>query len=173
MIRRSALLLAAGTLALVLTGCATNNLSGLADDLRNAEVGAPVDVTQQDGSVILTSSADYMFPSGGWQIPSDSPVLDRMVPILSKLQNTKIVVTGYTDNTPVGPQLQGMGIANNVDLSTKRAQSVANYLASHGVNPKLLSAQGMGDSNPVVSNDTPQGRARNRRVSITLTGNGT
>ena len=173
MIRRSALLLAAGTLALVLTGCATNNLSGLAGDLRNAEVGAPVDVTQQDGSVILTSSADYMFPSGGWQIPSDSPVLDRMVPILSKLQNTKIVVTGYTDNTPVGPQLQGMGIANNVDLSTKRAQSVANYLASHGVNPNLLSAQGMGDSNPVVSNDTPQGRAKNRRVTITLTGNGT
>ena len=173
MIRRSALLLAAGTLALVLTGCATNHLSGLADDLRNAEVGAPVVVTEQDGSVILTSSADYMFPSGGWQIPSDSPVLDRMVPILSKLQNTKIVVTGYTDNTPVGPQLQGMGIANNVDLSTKRAQSVVNYLASHGVNPNLLSAQGQGNSNPLVSNDTPQGRARNRRVTITLTGDGT
>jgi chemotaxis protein MotB len=173
MVRRSALLLAAGTLALMLAGCATNRLSGLADDLRNAEVGAPVVVTQQDGSVILTSNADYMFPSGGWQIPSDSPVLNRMVPILSKLQNTKIVVTGYTDNTPVGPQLQSMGIANNADLSSKRAASVVNYLASHGVNPNLLSAQGMGDSNPVVSNDTPQGRARNRRVTITLTGDGT
>jgi chemotaxis protein MotB len=173
MIRRSALLLGAGTLALILTGCATNRLSGLADDLRNAEVGAPIVVTEQDGSIIVTSSADYMFPSGGWQIPSDSPVLNRMVPILSKLQNTKIVVTGYTDNTPVGPQLQSMGIANNVDLSTKRAQSVVNYLASHGVNPNLLSAQGMGDSNPLVSNDTTQGRARNRRVTLTLTGDGT
>jgi chemotaxis protein MotB len=105
MVRRSALRLAAGTLAWVLTGCASNRLNGLADDLRNAEVGAPVVVTEQDGSVLVTSSADYMFPSGGWQIPSDSPVLNRMVPILSKLQNTKIVVTGYTDNTPVGPQL--------------------------------------------------------------------
>src|SRR5690242_17906108 len=96
-VRRSALLLAAGTLAVVLTGCASNRLGGLANDLRNAEVGAPVDVTEQDGSVIVTSSADYMFPAGGWQIPSDSPVLNRMVPILSRLQNTKIVVTGYTD----------------------------------------------------------------------------
>jgi chemotaxis protein MotB len=173
MIRRSALSLGAGTLALILTGCATNRLSRLTDDLRNAEVGAPVVVTEQDGSIIVTSSADYMFPSGGWQIPSDSPVLNRMVPILSKLQNTKIVVTGYTDNTPVGPQLQSMGIANNGDLSTKRAQSVVNYLASHGVNPNLLSAQGMGDSNPLVSNDTTQGRARNRRVTLTLTGDGT
>jgi chemotaxis protein MotB len=66
-----------------------------------------------------------------------------------------------------------MGIANNADLSSKRAESVVNYLASHGVNPNLLSAQGMGDSNPVVSNDTPQGRARNRRVTISLIGDGT
>ena len=173
MVGRSGFLLAAGALAWVLTGCASNRLNGLADDLRNAEVGAPVVVTQQEGSVILTSSADYMFPSGGWQIPSDSPVLNRMVPILAKLQNTKIVVTGYTDNRPVGSQLQRMGVANNADLSSKRAESVVNYLASHGVNPNLLSAQGMGDSNPVVSNDTPQGQARNRRVTISLIGDGT
>ncbi len=173
MIRRLALLLAAGAFASVLTGCASNRLNGLADDLRGALAGTPVDVTQQEGSIILTSSADYMFPSGGWQIPSDSPVLNRMVPILSKLQHTKIVVGGYTDNTPIGPQLQRMGIANNVDLSTKRAMSVVNYLASHGVSPSLLSAQGFGEANPVVSNDTPQGRARNRRVDITLIGDGT
>jgi chemotaxis protein MotB len=173
MIRRSALLLAAGVFALVLTGCASSRLNSLANDLRNALVGAPVVVTQQEGSIIVTSSADYMFPSGGWQIPSDSPVLNKMVPILSKLQNTKIVVRGYTDNTPVGPQLQKMGIANNLDLSNKRATSVVNYLASHGVNPNLLSAQGFGDANPVASNDTPEGQARNRRVDIVLTGDGT
>ena len=107
------------------------------------------------------------------EIPSDLPVLNKMVPILSKLQNTKIVVRGYTDNTPVGPQLQKMGIANNLDLSNKRATSVVNYLASHGVNPNLLSAQGFGDANPVASNDTPDGQARNRRVDIVLTGDGT
>ena len=85
---------------------------------------------QQEGSIIMTSSADYMFPSGGWQIPSDSPVLNKMAPILAQLQNTRIVVGGYTDNTPVGPQLQRMGIANNLDLPSKRANSLVNYLVS-------------------------------------------
>jgi chemotaxis protein MotB len=130
-------------------------------------------VTRLQDSIVITSSADYMFPSGGWQIPSDSPVLNKMTPILSRLQNTKIVVRGYTDNTPVGSQLQRMGIANNFDLSSKRATSVVNYLASHGVNPGLLSAHGFGDANPVVSNDTAEGRARNRRVDIVLVGDGT
>lgn len=173
MIRRSALLLATGAFALALTGCASMHRKDLASDLRNALVGAPVDVTQTDDSIIMTSSADYMFPSGGWEIPSDSPVLNRVTPILAKLQNTKITVRGYTDNTPVGPQLQRMGIANNNELSTRRAQSVVDYLASHGVNRGLMTAQGFGESNPIVSNDTPQGRARNRRVDIVLTGDGT
>lgn len=173
MIRRSALRLTAAAFALVLAGCATNHLNDLSNNLQTALVGTPVDVTQQNGSILLTSSADYMFPSGGWQIPSDSPILNRIVPILSSLHNTRIVVSGYTDNTPVGPQLQQMGVANNLDLSTRRATSVVNYLQAHGVNPSLLSAQGFGDANPVVSNDTPQGRARNRRVDITLTGDGT
>jgi chemotaxis protein MotB len=173
MVRRSVLLLAAWAAAWILTGCASKRLGTLANNLRNAEVGAPVVVTQQDGSIIVTSSADYMFPSGGWQVPSDSPVLNKMAPILAQLQNTRMVVGGYTDNTPVGPQLQRMGIANNMDLSSKRANSVVNYLVSQGVNPNLLSAQGYGDSNPVVSNDTPDGRARNRRVDITLIGDGT
>jgi CheY-like chemotaxis protein len=74
-----------------------------------------------------------------------------------------------------------MGIANNADLSSKRAENVVNYLASHGVNPNLLSAQGMGDSNPVVPNDTPQGRASKEvhdaiqsyvRLSVSGTGTG-
>jgi chemotaxis protein MotB len=171
--RRSALRVAASALVFALAACASTQRNKLADDLRNALVGAPVTVSQPDDSIIVTSSSDYMFPSGGWQIPSDSPVLNKIAPILARLQNTKIIVRGYTDNTPVGPQLQRMGIANNLDLSSKRAASVVDYLASHGVNPGLLSAQGMGDSNPVVSNDSSQGKARNRRVDIVLTGDGT
>jgi chemotaxis protein MotB len=166
-------LLAPVALALALSGCATNRLGGLANDLRNALVGSPVDVTQLQDSVVVTSSSDYMFPSGGWQIPSDSPVLNKIAPILSRLKNTHIVVRGYTDNVPIGAQLRNAGIADNVALSTRRAESVRNYLASHGVNPNLLSSQGFGEANPVVSNDTEQGRARNRRVDIVLMGDGT
>jgi outer membrane protein OmpA-like peptidoglycan-associated protein len=50
---------------------------------------------------------------------------------------------------------------------------VVTYLASQGVNPDLLSSQGFGDTQPIASNDTPEGRARNRRIVITLTGPGT
>jgi chemotaxis protein MotB len=162
--------------ALALAGCASMFESPLdkdADQLKTALAGEPVVVTKQDGSILLTSSADYLYPSGGWQLPQDAPLLDKMLPTFTKLQNTRIVVGGFTDNTPIGPQLKSMGISDNLDLSSKRAAAVVTYLSSHGVNPNLLSAQGFGDTHPVASNDTPDGRARNRRVEITLTGDGT
>jgi hypothetical protein len=148
-------------------------LSQDVEQLKTALAGDPVVVTQQVVSVTLTSSADSMFPSGGWQISPDAPLLSKMLPTLSKLRNTKIVVGGYTDNVPIGSQLQTSGISDNFDLSAKRAVSVVNYLTSHGVNPNLVSAQAFGETRPVASNDTPEGRAVNRRVDITLTGDGT
>ena len=97
------------------------------------------------------------------------PVLDKILPTLSKLQDTQIVVGGYTDNQPVGEGLKTKGVSNNLDLSAERAVSIANYLSSHGVKADLISAHGFGETNPVASNDTPEGRAKNRRVDITLT----
>jgi outer membrane protein OmpA-like peptidoglycan-associated protein len=55
-------------------------------------------------------------------------------------------------------------------LSARRAMSVARYLVAHGVNPNLLSAQAYGATSPVASNDTPDGRAKNRRDEIVLIG---
>lgn len=168
--------LAATTLALSLAvhaSAADGQLNQAAEQLMTALQGDPVQLSQRVVSVTLTSGTDAMFPSGGWQIPSDAPLLNKMLPTLSKLRNTRIVVGGYTDNTPIGQQLQGMGISDNLDLSAKRAVSVASYLIAHGVNPALVSAQAFGESHPVASNDTPEGRARNRRVDITLTGDGT
>ena len=160
-----------------------NKLSDVADQLRAGVAGEPVTVTQQgpatltivtlQGPVTLTSSADAMFPSAGWELRPGAPVLSKIVPILSKLQNTKIVVGGYTDNAAVGQQLQSMGVSNNLDLSCKRAASVVVYLAAQGVNKNLLSAQCFGETQPVAPNDTPDGMAKNRRVNITLTGDGT
>ncbi len=168
--------LPAGVLALTLSACASmmgNTLDQRVDELKSALAGEPVQITKQGNSLKLTSSADAMFPSGGWQLQPGAPVLSKMVPTLSKLQHTNIVVGGYTDNTPVGPQLRRMGISNNVDLSSKRAGEVVTYLQSQGVQPNLLSAQGFGDANPVAPNDTSEGRAKNRRVDITLAGDGT
>ena len=79
---------------------------------------------------------------------------------MNKYPETKIQVSGYTDNT---------GNPNsNLNLSLQRAQSVANYLAAQGVSPSRISSIGYGDRNPVASNATSEGRALNRRVEINI-----
>ena len=98
--------------------------------------------------------------------------IGKMVPILAPMQQTKIMVNGYTDNTLIGPELMREGVTSNLVLSQKRADNVMNFMTSQGVNPALVSAQGFGDADPVASNDTPQGRAQNRRVELVLAGSG-
>ena len=68
---------------------------------------------------------------------------------------------------PIGPALRSR-FPSNWELSTARATDVVRYLVAQGVNPNMLSAQGFGDSQPVASNDTAQGRAKNRRVEIVI-----
>ena len=72
-------------------------MSDIANQLRTALTGVSVTVTQE-GPVTLTSSADAMFPSAGWELNVGAPVLAKIVPMLSKFQHTEIVVGGYTDN---------------------------------------------------------------------------
>lgn len=116
---------------------------------------------------------DMLFPEGGYQLgPTGKQALSQYVPQLQTLQNAKIVVYGYTDNLPVGPALQRAGIANNIDLSSRRADNVVAYFTSQGVNPNIISAKGFGDTHAVAPNDTPQGRAQNRRIEIVLEGPG-
>jgi chemotaxis protein MotB len=143
-----------------------------AEQLKTALAGEPVVFTPQIVSVTLASSADAMFPSGDWQLPTSAVLLDKMLPTLSKFQTTKIIVRGYTDNMPIAQPLQAAGVTDNLDLSARRAMSVVRYLVAHGVNPNLLSAQAFGATNPVAPNDTPDGRAKNRRVEIMLIGVG-
>ena len=143
-----------------------------AEQLKTALAGESVVLTPQIVSVTITSSADAMFPSGDWKLPTNAPLLDKMVPTLSKLRTTKIVVRGYTDNTPIGQPLQAAGVTDNLDLSARRAMSVVRYFVAHNVNPNILSAQAFGATNPVAPNDTPDGMAKNRRVEIMLIGDG-
>jgi len=118
-------------------------------------------------------AGDMLFPEGGYQLsPNGKQALNQYVPRLQTLQNAKVVVYGYTDNLPVGPALQRSGIANNIDLSSRRADNVVAYLTSQGVNPSVISAKGFGDTHAVAPNDTPQGRGQNRRIEIVLEGPG-
>jgi chemotaxis protein MotB len=139
-----------------------------------AEINADqVKITQLQGELKVTFKDQVLYPSGGWQLTSSAQqTLSKIVPSLVGLKNTKVVVDGYTDNVPVGPELRSQGIANNIDLSSRRADGVVSYLASQGVNRNLLSAQGFGDAHPIASNETAQGRAQNRRIEVTLVGDG-
>ena len=131
-------------------------------------------LAQSQAEQKFVEADDLLFPSGGFQMgpAGQADIANNVVPRLRGLQNVKIVVYGYTDNTPVGPELQRQGIPDNLVLSTRRAATVATFLVSQGINPNIVSAKGFGDTHPVASNDTPQGRAANRRIEITVQGPG-
>ncbi len=180
--RRTAGVMAALLLTGLTAGCvSTQTYDALDNDYNqlsqrlSAEIGQQqVHITRLQGAIKIAVNSELLFPSGGWQMPPQAAqTIAKMAPVLAPMQQTRLVVTGYTDSTPIGPDLLAQGVQSNQQLSLMRAQTVVNYLISQGVHPSLVSAQGLGDASPVASNDTPQGRAQNRRVEITLAGSGT
>ena len=164
----------AGTLclgALILSACVSQSQYDTAV-AENQQLKAQLAGLQAQQKYV--EAADLLFPSGGFQLTpaGQAELANNIVPKLKGLQNAKIVVYGYTDNTPVGPELQRQGIPDNLVLSTRRAATVANFLISQGISPNIVSAKGVGDTRPVAPNDTPQGRAQNRRIEITVQGPG-
>ena len=115
-------------------------------------------ITKLQGELKTPMKDQILFPEGGWQLnPQAKSTLNKIVPSLTGLKQTKIVVDGYTDNEPIGPELRQMGITTNLELSSRRADTVVSYLQSQGVSPNLMSAQGFGETKPVASNDTAAG----------------
>jgi len=130
-------------------------------------------IERLQNAIKVTVNDQLLFPSGDWQMPvTAQQTIAKMVPILAPMQQTKIMVNGYTDNVPIGPGLMRQGVTSNLVLSQKRADNVMNFMVSQGVNSSLVSAQGFGDASPVASNDTAEGQAQNRRVELTLAGSG-
>jgi chemotaxis protein MotB len=167
--------------ALLLAGCVSqqkyNNLEQDYQKLNqsmSAEVGAQkMQISRLQDAIKVSVNTELLFPSGGWEMSAEAKqTIAKIAAILAPQQTTKIMVNGYTDNTPIGPALKNQGITTNLILSQKRADDVMQYMISQGVKPNLVSAQGFGDADPVASNDTPEGRAKNRRVELTLTGAG-
>ena len=140
----------------------------------SAEVAAnQMHITRLRDAIKVSINSELLFPSGDWQMPAEAQrTISKIAPILAPKQQAKLMVNGYTDNVPIGPGLMRQGITSNLELSQKRADTVMQFLIAQGVNPSLVSAQGFGEADPVASNDTPQGRAQNRRVELTLAGAG-
>jgi len=76
----------------------------------------------------------------------------------------KILAAGYSDNVPI----RSARFASNYELSLSRAESVQKMLQAHLADPSRVRAQGRGEMDPIAPNNTPENRARNRRVEITL-----
>jgi len=131
-------------------------------------------LAQSQAEQNFEEAGDLLFPSGGFELSpqGQAELSNNIVPKLKAFNNVKIVVYGYTDNAKVGRDLVKQGIPDNLVLSTRRATSVANFLIAQGINPNIISAKGFGDTHPKAPNDTPQGRAVNRRIVITVQGPG-
>jgi outer membrane protein OmpA-like peptidoglycan-associated protein len=116
---------------------------------------------QQDGSLKVNIPNSISFDTNSYAIkPSFDPVLNSVSQTLTQHPELIASVVGHTDNTGQP--------AYNQTLSQNRAQSVTQYLAGHGVAAQRLSAQGMGQNQPIADNSTEAGRAQNRRVEIYL-----
>ena len=110
-----------------------------------------------------------LFDSGQAQVkPAGLKVLKQVSDILKEVNDKQIRIEGHTDNVPIGPKIADR-YPTNWELSTARATSVVRYLIEEGeLNPEALTAAGYAQNKSVASNDTPEGRAENRRIEIVL-----
>ena len=128
-------------------------------ELREDTAGTGVVIEREGDELLLTMPAGITFPINSYQIqPQFHSVLDQVAQTLAAYPSTLIDVYGHTD--PSG------GDAINIPLSKNRAEAVANYLASRGVNRTRIATQGFGSSQPIADNGTEAGRAQNRRVEL-------
>lgn len=166
-------LLWVGLLAACVSQSRYNSLQDQYDQLNSQLSGEianqQVHLTRLQNAIKVDVNSELLFPSGGWQMPPGAAqTIAKMAPILAPHQENHLIVKGFTDSTPIGPELRNQGVQSNQQLSQMRAQTVMNYLISQGVNPSMVSAQGFGEADPVASNDTEAGRAQNRRVEIDI-----
>lgn len=124
-----------------------------------------VELEVQEDYVIMRLLGDVTFASGSAALqPEVKPVLRAIGSILGTLEQ-EIIVAGHTDNVP----LRGGAFHSNLELSLARAAAVANFFLNEGlIRPDKLVTMGFGEYRPLVPNDSPEHRRRNRRVEIIL-----
>jgi chemotaxis protein MotB len=117
--------------------------------------------------LVLRFVAEVLFDSGKANLKKEAyPILDKVANFLiSKVPDRDIAIEGHTDNEPI----KYSGWKSNWELSTARALSVLHYFVDKkGIKATRVSAIGYGEYRPIASNDTPEGRQKNRRVEIVI-----
>ena len=126
------------------------------------KLGGMVTVSKTELGVVITMSDLLLFKKGGTQLsPRGRDILEKASTVLKRF-SYHIKIKGHTDNTPINTRC----FPSNWELSSARAGTVVRILVDKGIDPNLISATGYAQYHPVATNDTEEGRARNRRVEI-------
>jgi chemotaxis protein MotB len=137
----------------------------LGEKLRKMIDAGKLEVITRRGRMIVKLPAEVLFGSGSAQLsPDGQPPLKELAAVLKQFPDRRFMVAGHTDNVPIGPS----SYKSNWELSTARAVTVTEFLASMGVNPARLAAAGYSEYDPIRSNNSDAGRAENRRIEIVL-----
>lgn len=152
-----------GVVGGVAGGVIGNKMDKQAREIDNAIPGADVERVGEGIKLTLNENAVRFDTSKSTLTPAAKANLDKLVTVFNQYPDTDIVIYGYTDST--GPA------DFNLKLSLDRANSVKSYLTGKGLLASRFSVQGMGIADPIASNDTPDGRSKNRRVEFAITAN--
>lgn len=115
------------------------------------------------GKMVLQLTNNILFDSGGTSIKGEGKeALQRLAKALRSVEGREFLIAGHTDDVPISSD----EFDSNWSLSTARAVNVVEYLENKGVNPKRLAAAGYGPHDPIASNETAEGRSKNRRIEI-------
>jgi chemotaxis protein MotB len=150
---------------LAMKGTYENLLENMKSEIEKGKIT----ITQLRGKLKVNMLDEILFDSGETTInPQGIEVLKRVGNILLNVKDKAINIEGHTDNVPIGAELSKK-YPTNWELSMARATNVARYLQEKsGINPILLSATGYGEYKPIASNETEEGKAKNRRIEIVL-----
>lgn len=140
------------------------------DDFKGME-GEGVDVEQQADGVKVTLAETLLFPTGIADISSaGKAVLDQLASRLKERSSLDVVIAGHTDNVPItaGSRLAAR-YPTNWELSSARSINIIHHLVDQGLDMNRFESQAFSYTRPVASNDTAEGRAKNRRIEVFLT----
>jgi len=127
-----------------------------------------VTISELKGKLTVNMVDSILFDSGKAEVKKGGlEVLGKVISILKDVKDKSIRIEGHTDNVPISRSL-AQRYPTNWELSAARAINVARYLQDEGIDPGQLSAVAYGEWKPVAENDTPEGRAKNRRIEIVL-----
>ena len=147
----------------------TQSSKTLEDEMRSQLESKDVTISKLQGKLTVNILDRVMFDSGEAVLkPDGEAVMRKIGAILKEHPQLSIHVIGHTDNVPIRIGAHSR-FASNWELSTARALAAVHFLSEEaGVDPRRLGAVGYGEFRPVADNSTPEGRAKNRRIAITI-----